>query len=182
MGVDPDDGGNPELLSELFTFDGLDASSLRSEKMNKSKNNRIVALVAAFILMLCALPTEWMVISNASVTSGGFPGGFPNFAGMSLSVTGLNGHISLGVKMPIWLIVVIGIVGLILAFLNTARITELPNGALIIPLGISLLFVMFGIGVGVFSNDASLSIGGFLALSGLAIGLWNTLFVASEIT
>ena len=90
-----------------------------------------------------------------------------------MSVTGLNGHITLGIKMPIWLIISIGIAGLIFVFLNISRVTELPKVALIEPLGISCIYVLLGIGVGIFSNDASPSIGGFLAFSGLAIGFWN---------
>ena len=148
--------------------------------MNKAENNRIVALVIATLLMLFSLPAEWMAISNATITSGAFPGGFPNFGGMTLSVTGMNGHITLGINLPIWLIICIGIVGVILSLLNISKTIELPKVALMIPLGLSFLFVVFGIGVGLSSSNASLGIGGFLALSGLAIGLWNILFFSSK--
>jgi hypothetical protein len=96
--------------------------------MNRSKNNSIVAFIIAILLMVCSLPTEWMVISNVSVTSGGFPSGFPG------------------------------------GFTNFGHMT----------------FVSFGIGIGLFSSEASLSIGGFLAFFGLAIGLWNTLLNSSR--
>ena len=147
-----------------------------------NKNNTPVALIIAIILLICSIPIRWMTIHNVTINTprlpDGFPqmpGGFPAMSGMSFAINGLNGNITLGPQMPIWFIVVAGIVGLVLVLLNSLRVCNIPRWGVLIPLGFSLLYVLFGLGVGITSSDATPGVGGFLALVGLGIGCWCAL-------
>ena len=146
------------------------------------KNNAPIALVVGIILLICSIPIRWMTLHNVTISTprmpDGFPqmpGHFPSMSGMSFSVNGLNGNITLGVELPIWLIVVIGVIGLVLLLLNQFRVAAIPRWGILLPLGISLVYVLYGFGVMIISDEVSMGAGVFLALAGLGIGLWSVL-------
>lgn len=143
--------------------------------MNAHKNNLIITIGAGIILLLASLPCTWMTIENATLNTPGFPSGagVPNLEGLTVAAKGFNGTITLlGIKLPIWLVVTIGLVSLLLILLNQTGVSAIPKGVILVPLLISVLFVLFGLIVGLSSDKASAGIGGLLALLGLGIGGW----------
>ncbi len=127
----------------------------------------MVALGA--LLLLGSLPSEWMTIRNAVLD---LPGGsMPAFGGLTVKLTGFSGSITLlGVKLPIWLIVALGILSLLLIVLNQFQVTSLPSAIALGPGAVAAAFMVTAVALGIFGKDTSLGVGGFLALAGLACG------------
>ena len=72
----------------------------------KQKNTLLVGAILAGVL---SLPMTWMTIQNAQPSFGNGLGGLlaSQLPSMSIDVTGLNGHITLLIKSPIWFVVAI---------------------------------------------------------------------------
>ena len=141
-----------------------------------NENNSVVLGIGAMLALLVSLPLEWMMIHNGTMqfTGGfqGFGGGMPgSLGGMSLAITGFNGHITLLVKLPIWLIVIAGLTGALLAILNDRGVTTLPKFVPLLFLCLSSVYVVAAMLVAIGSSSASVGIGPFVALIGLAMGL-----------
>jgi len=144
---------------------------MSNENMNPQRNNRIVIIIIGIVLLLASLPSEWMTIHNGTMRFDGFPGtSFPDAHRLTATMTGFNGHIRLGAKLPIWLVVLFGIVSLFLTLLNQSKTTTLPTAAVLVPGILSSAFILILIGEGLFSGQVSLGVGGFLAIAGLACG------------
>ena len=140
-----------------------------------NKNNLIILGAAALLALLISLPMEWMTITHARINMSGAPPGFAGMmnqalAGASLTVSGLNGHVTVGIKMPIWLIVVVGCIGVVLALLHVLGVARMPLWAPLVPLALSTVYVLIAIWVSVASAEATLGIGGIVALIGLGMG------------
>ena len=120
----------------------------------KNDSNKIVLGVLSIFALLLSIPLEWMTIHGAKLQFQGEMGNFmgnmfsQGFGGITLTLTGLNGNITFLVKLPIWLIVVIGLIGVVLSLLNSLRITSLPRGVLLIPLFLSAIYMIIGLFVG----------------------------------
>ncbi|MHC4745212.1 MAG: hypothetical protein ACYS8Z_25125 [Planctomycetota bacterium] len=145
-----------------------------------NKNNSIIMGIGAMLTLIISLPLEWMTIHNARMQ---FSGGFQRFGermssslgGMSVKVTGINGHITFLAKLPVWLIVVVGLIGTILAFLNCLRVASLPKFVPLIPLSISALYVVVALLITIGSSEATVGVGVFVALTGLVLGYIHAL-------
>lgn len=149
--------------------------------MNQAKN-RVVLCVVAIGLLLCSIPTTWMTIKNASLTfpvptfgdsspfgQGGPVMQLPAFNGLELNVTGINGHITLGAKAPIWLLVIVAAGAIGIGALNAAGITTVPGAMPLVVLGVVGIFFAAGLFV-TFGGDATMGIGYPLAIVGYALG------------
>ncbi len=145
-----------------------------------NKNNAIILGVGAMLALVISLPLEWMTIHNARMQ---FSGGFQGFGGMmsssfgpmTVKVTGINGHITFLATLPIWLIVVVGLIGILLAFLNCLRVTSLPKFTALVPLSLSTLYVVVAFLITIGSSEATVGAGIFVALVGLGLGYAYTL-------
>ena len=145
-----------------------------------NKNNSIILGISAMVALVISLPLEWMTIHNAKM---GFSGGFQGFGdmmsspfgAMTLKVTGINGHITFLAKLPIWLIVGVGLVGVLLAFLNCLRATSLPKLVPLVPLSLSALYVFIALVITIGSSEATIGVGIFVALLGLVLGYIHAL-------
>jgi hypothetical protein len=136
--------------------------------MNQQRNNKVVVVILGAILLLASLPSEWMTIRNATLN---FPGAsVPGAGGLTFTVTGFNGHITWGAKLPIWFIVSLGLVSLLMILLNRIKATSLPTWVILAPGIISAAFSCVGIFIGATSEQTSLGMGGFLAIAGLICG------------
>ncbi len=143
-----------------------------------NKNNSIMMGIGGMLALVISLPLEWMTIKIAKMNIPQFGGGFEGlgnmmsstFGNMSTSVTGFNGHVTLLAKLPIWLIVVVGLMGVLLAVLNSLRITMLPKYVPLIPMAISAIYVLATLLIAAGSSEATVGIGGFVAIIGLAMG------------
>jgi len=148
--------------------------------MKTNKNNSIVLGIASMLALAVSLPLEWMTIRNAKMQ---FSGGFQGFGdmmssslgSMTLKITGMNGHITFLFKVPIWLIVVVGLAGVLLAFLNGLQATSFPRLVPLVPLSLSALYVGIAFIVAVGSSEATVGIGMFVACLGLALGYIHAL-------
>ena len=146
--------------------------------MNKS--NSIILGIGAMLALAISLPLEWMTIHNAKMQfSGAFQGVgdmmSSSLGTMTLKVTGINGHITFLAKLPIWLIVVVGLVGVLLAFLNCLRVATLPRIVPLVPLSLSAIYVVIALLVTIGSSEATVGVGVFVALLGLILGYVHAL-------
>ena len=145
-----------------------------------NKNNSIITGLGSLLALVLSLPLEWMTIHNAEMQ---FTGGFQgfgemmssSFGRMTLTVTGINGHITFLVKLPIWLIIVIGLIGVLLALLNCLRAASLPKLVPLIPLSLSTLYVVVALVITIGSSQATVGVGIFVALLGLLLGYIHAL-------
>ena len=140
-----------------------------------NKNNAILMGVGAILALVISLPLEWMTIHNAPMQFNGGPQGLgnmiaPSLTTMTVKVTGINGHITFLVKLPIWLIVVVGMIGVLLAVLNCLRVASIPRIAVLIPLSLSTLYVVITLVITIGIEEATVGIGIFIALIGLGLG------------
>ncbi|QDU55550.1 hypothetical protein [Aeoliella mucimassa] len=149
--------------------------------MNQANNNQIVLCVIAGVLLVFSLPLTWMTIQNPTVSFNGSPFGdtamnFPmsNMLPVSMKVTGLNGHITLGVQLPIWLLVTAAISAIGLVGLNIASVTNIPSVTPVLILGVVTLYLATGI-FAALGGNASLGIGYIMAIVGTAGGMFLSL-------
>ncbi len=145
-----------------------------------NKNNSIIMGIGAMLALVISLPLEWMTIHNARMQFSGGVQGFgemmsSSLGTMTLKVTGINGHITFLAKLPIWLIVVVGLIGVLLALLNCLRATSLPRLVPLIPLSLSAVYVVVALLITIGSSEATVGVGIFVALIGLALGYTHAL-------
>ncbi len=145
-----------------------------------NKNNALILIIGAMLVLVISLPLEWMSIQNASAN---FSGPFQELGNrmtqtlgkVSMSVTGLNGHVTFLFKMPIWLIVVIGLIGALLSMLNTLKVTSMPQPVPLILLGFSILYMIIALLIAIGSGNASVGIGVFVGLLGNGLAIIHVL-------
>ena len=138
--------------------------------MNQQQNNRTVGLVLGMLLLIASLGCDWLTIPHAK-----FPGGRSFPFDMSVTITGRNGFITLlGIHMPIWLVVTLGLLALGLMALNDRGITALPRAAIGVPAVVCLGYAAAVVALSVINHSATLHIGPFLAGAGVLVGLLST--------
>jgi len=147
-------------------------------------------LAAAIVAGLLSLPTTWMTIRNTNIRI------TPNFGGQLLTpdtdfsnlivpsvskttfdVTGLNGHVTLLTKFPIWLIVGLAVTACLFLIADNAPAISFPRILLwcvsLVSLGLTLLPLVIALG----SGRASPGIGWLLGLAcavAPVVVLWST--------
>ncbi|MGF1655638.1 MAG: hypothetical protein ACFCU3_01525 [Verrucomicrobiales bacterium] len=137
--------------------------------MSKKLNNMVVLTIIGIILLLCSLPTIWFEVRDGvnlevlglRVSTGAL---------LSVEITGLRGTLDVGTKIPLWLIVAIGGVGLGLLFLRQSRIADLPLLAPMVPWALSVALTAYALITALGMEGTTLGIGIFLAGAGLAVG------------
>ena len=101
--------------------------------MKQQHKNSLLAL--AIFCGLLSLPMTWLTIRDAQIQSG-FGEMFNSaFGGITIDVTGLNGHLTFLVKTPIWFIVLLAIAASSLQLMwDRRRLLSLvrQNGALLV--------------------------------------------------
>jgi len=141
-----------------------------------NKNNAIITGLGAMLALVISLPLEWMTIHNAKVQfSGGFERMSSLFGPITVRATGFNCQIPFLAKLPIWLVVVVGLIGVLLAFLNRVGATSLPKFVPLIPLSLSAVCVVVVFLVTVVSSESTVGIGFFVALIGFVLGYVHAL-------
>lgn len=80
-------------------------------------------LVGAVLAGLLSLPMTWLTIHNVQPSFGNGLGGLfsSEFPRMSLDVNGLNGHLTLLIKSPIWFVVAIAIGASVLQLMKHSK-------------------------------------------------------------
>ncbi len=133
--------------------------------MNPKQKNTLLA--AGIVSGLMSLPMTWMTIRNADVKiNGGFGDLLDSaFQGMTFDVTGLNGHVTLLFKTPLWFIVAIAIAANALQLMRSSDVFAIPKSALrIVVIGATIWVILPIINV-LLTGDATLGIGALLGLS-----------------
>lgn len=127
------------------------------------------ALALAIVAGLISLPLTWMTIHGATI-EGGLGDMFHSaFGGLSIDVTGLNGHVTLLFKTPIWFIVGVAIAASALQLMHNSRMFAIPRFAEWLTSIVAVAWVALAIMVALLSGKASLGIGSLLGLASAVI-------------
>jgi len=132
--------------------------------MNPKQKNTLLA--AGIVSGLVSLPMTWMTIRNAEMQiEGGFGNLFNSaFQGMTFDVTGLNGHVTLLFKTPLWFVVGVAIAANVLQLMRSSDTFAIPKIALwIVAIG-AAIWITIPILMALSSGKATLGIGWFLGL------------------
>jgi hypothetical protein len=138
---------------------------------DRTLNNRTTGLVVGLLFLLVSLPTPWIFMSNATFETFDH-GPFSFLGGFPITITGLKGFLTIaGFRLPIWAVVLLGVLSLVFLVLNQRQITSLPGICCLLPGAVSTIYILTAVAVGVFSPDAHLNAGPVLALVGLGLGM-----------
>ena len=131
-----------------------------------NKNNAVLTGNGAILLLLISLPLTWMTIRNAGMQ---LPSNmsFPSFPGITFKVTGLNGTITFLAQVPIWLIVMVGVIGVALALMNHLGLASVARAVPLLLVFFSAIYIVIAIVVALGSGNASPGIGAFVATLGI---------------
>ena len=150
--------------------------------MTRGQKNTLLACGAAAALL--SIPLPWMTVSQPTGEMF-FPGGSPP-AGLraaaggllptvTADVTGLNGHVTLLVKVPLWLVALAAAAACGVPLLSGAGAFEVPRWlpwALAVPAGV---WVGASLVIALFSARATPGIGVFFGVAAVAAALANLL-------
>ncbi len=123
------------------------------------KNLAITLGVSAILCFLLSLAMTWLTIDHAR----------REFDIGTITVTGLSGSITLWVQCPVWVIVIVSLIGVVLALLNQLKIVLLPKVIVLGPLLFSSLFLCKALLIAL-SRNGNFGMGFFFAVIGLLIG------------
>ncbi len=132
--------------------------------MNQKQKNTLLA--AGIVSGLVSLPMTWMTIRNAEMQ---IPAGLGNlfdsaFQGMAFDVTGLNGHVTLLVKTPLWFVIAIAIGANVIQIMRSSNAFAIPRIALWIVAVLAAVWVTIPISFALSSGKATVGVGWFLGL------------------
>ena len=132
--------------------------------MNLKQKNTLLA--AGIISGLLSLPMTWMTIRNAEVQiEGGFGSLFNSaFQGMTFDVTGLNGHVTMLFKTPLWFVIGVAIAANVIQIMRSSNAFAIPKIALWIVAVGSAVWITIPILLALSSGKATLGIGWFLGV------------------
>lgn len=102
-------------------------------------------------------------------SSGGHDSSLPAFmSGMNFNVNAINGSITLGpVDLPIWLIITLGIVGILLTLPRIQQASSAPKGVAVAMIGVPALASLMAF----FPSEAQVGSGPVFAIAGATMGL-----------
>jgi hypothetical protein len=129
----------------------------------KQKNT---ALVAAIVSGLFSLPLTWMTLRNAQMQIGGGIGDLisSTFPGFAFDVTGLNGHVTLLLKTPLWFIVCIAISASVLQLMRPSQTFAIPRLAMWGTAIVGVVWTTVPVTIVLVTGKASVGIGWLLGL------------------
>lgn len=125
-------------------------------------------LVTAILAGLMSLPLTWMTIHNAQFQFGGMNGLNQMFGNelpaMSFDVTGLNGHVTMLIKAPLWFVVCVAIGAGVLQLIQHSRMFAVPMFAARGAAVIGLVWTMVPIVPAMLTGKGTPGIGWLLAM------------------
>ena len=135
--------------------------------MTQSQKN--TALAIAIVAGLISLPLTWMTIRGATI-QGGLGEMFNSMlGGMTIDVTGLNGHVTFLFKTPIWFIVGVAIAASVLQLMHNFEMFAISRIVEWLTSIVAVAWVLIAIIIALFSGQASLGIGSLLGLASSVI-------------
>lgn len=86
-------------------------------------------LVTAILAGLVSLPLTWMTIHNPQLQLGGGMNGLTEMFGtpISFDVTGLNGHVTMLIKAPLWFVVCVAMGASVLQLMQNSKVFAVPT-------------------------------------------------------
>ncbi|GIX01047.1 MAG: hypothetical protein KatS3mg111_4379 [Pirellulaceae bacterium] len=126
------------------------------------------ALVCGIVAAVLSLPLTWMTIQNAQI-QGGFGNMFNSLGGMTINVTGLNGHLTFLIKTPIWFIVCVAISANVLQLMASSQSFAIPKVAQWATAIVATLWVGLAVLIAIGSGKATLGIGALLGFASAVI-------------
>jgi len=132
--------------------------------MNPKQKNTLLA--AGIVSGLVSLPMTWITIRNAEMQiEGGFGNLFNSaFQGMTIDVTGLNGHVTMLFKTPLWFVIGVAIAANVLQLMRSSDAFAIPKIALWIVAVVAAIWSTIPIIMALSSGKATVGIGWFLGL------------------
>lgn len=131
-------------------------------------------LAAGIVFGLVSLPMTWMTIRNAQIQIEGsslgeiFNSAFPM---MTINVTGLNGHVTMLFKTPLWGVIGAAIAANVLQLMRSSNAFAVPRVALWITAIGAAVWVTIPVLLALSSGRATLGIGWFLGCCCAAVPL-----------
>ena len=138
--------------------------------MNQQNSSGSFLPFAAIFTLAISFGMTWFTISGGHHDfSGGHNSVAPSFAtSMNITANAINGSISLGpVDLPIWLIITLGIVGILLTLPRIQQASSAPKGVPIALLGVAAVASLTTFAI----SEIQVSSGPFFAVAGAAMGL-----------
>lgn len=136
-----------------------------------TRQQRNTALAAAILAGVLSLPLTWMTIRGAQVQSPLGDMFNSAFGPMTVSITGLNGHVTFLAKTPIWLIVGVAIAASVLQLMRHSAAFAIPRAAEWLSAILAVAWVSIVIVLALLSDTASIGVGSLLGLLSAVIPL-----------
>jgi hypothetical protein len=125
------------------------------------KNTALAFAIAAALL---SVPLTWMTIQNAQFQVAFGQVFDSSFGGLTINITGLNGHVTLLFKTPIWFIVCVAIAANGLQLMHASKQFAIPRLAVWGTAIYALAAIGLTVLIGMASGKATLGIGSMLGL------------------
>ena len=135
--------------------------------MTQPQKNTTLAL--GIVAGLLSLPLPWMTLRGATMQ--GNIGDMFNaqFGEMTIDVTGLNGHVTILFKTPLWFIVGVAITANVLQLMRNSKSFAIPRSAEWLAAIVAVVWIVLAILVALFSGKATPGIGSLLGLASAVI-------------
>ena len=139
--------------------------------MNQQNSSASFLPFAAIFSLAVSFGMTWFTISGGghSDPSGGHGSSMPAFmSGMNFNVNAINGSITLGpVDLPIWLIITLGIVGILLTLPKIQQASSAPKGVSVALIGVAALASLMAF----VPSEAQVGSGPIFAIAGAVMGM-----------
>lgn len=139
--------------------------------MNQQNSSGSFLPFAAIFSLAVSFGMTWFTVSGGGHPdpSGGHGSSMPAFmSGMNFNVNAINGSISLGpVDLPIWLIITLGIVGILLTLPRIQQASSAPKGVAVALIGVAGLTSL----VAFIPSEAQFGSGPVFAIAGAVMGM-----------
>lgn len=122
------------------------------------------ALAFAIVAALLSLPLTWMTIHNAQLQVAFGQMFDSSFGGLTINITGFNGHVTLLFKTPIWFIACVAIAANGLQLMHPSKLFAIPRLAIWGAAIYALVAIGLTVVIGMASGKATLGIGSLLGL------------------
>ena len=132
--------------------------------------------LVAFALLATSVPMEWFTLHDAQLSwsSPAFDLGGASLAPShaTLVATGLNGSLTLLVGLPIWVVVVVGALGVLVVAADRLGVARVPRLVPALVIAVAAVHVVAAMLVGALGEGATLGAGSFVAAAGLIASMW----------
>lgn len=149
--------------------------------MNEQNSSGSFLPFAAIFSLAASFGMTWFTVSGGGHpdSSGGHDSSMPAFmSGMNFNANAINGSISLGpLDLPIWLIITLGIVGILLTLPRIQQASSAPKGVAVALIGVAALASLMTFVI----SEVQAGSGPVFAIAGATMGLVHAFRPANSI-